>query len=262
MDCFNRYITLQNWWQVVFNCKKKPCWNMWLSKKLAVSAIIVFANLNEVHKQIVVVSSELMLSIAAHYSISSVGTVSHTQSHIYAKHGCQPHRLIGCYYHYARRKCAKLMNAASRCLERWQPPNDEVSSTCKLWCNYYLQQNTLSHRGEWWCKNLFSKIQSHSVLFPLSGFICWCVIRSTGQLACVCVSVCVLFRVDPQCSRVQKFTKTGTPQDYACKYCTKLLKQDLDDFCAVLAVSPKCSVIVEGYFHMVYSSLQLMFLMS
>lgn len=106
--------------------------------------IILFANPNEVHKQIVVVSSELMLSIAAHYSISSVGTVSHNQCHIYAKHGCQPHRLIGCYYHYARRKCAKLMNAASRRLECWQPPNDEVLSTCKLWCNYYLQQSTLS----------------------------------------------------------------------------------------------------------------------
>lgn len=80
----------------------------------------------------------------------------------------------------------------------------------------------------------------------------------------MCVSVCVLFCVDPHCSRVQKFTKTGTPPDYSCKYCTKLFKQDLDEYCAVLAVSPKHFVIVEGYFSL---GLQLftineMFLMS
>ncbi len=202
MDCFNRYITLQNWWQVVFNCKKKPCWNMWLSKKLAVSAIIVFANLNEVHKQMVV-SSELMLSIAAHYSISSVGTVSHTQSHIYAKHGCQPHRLIGCYYHYARRKCAKLMNAASRCLERWQPPNDEVSSTCKLWCNYYLQQNTHSHTVENDGVKTYSQKHNHTASVPPLWFyllMCNKVHRATRACVCVCVCLCFI----PRGSTVQQ----------------------------------------------------------
>ncbi len=58
------------------------------------------------------------------------------------------------------------MNAASRRLEIWQPPNDEVSTTWKLWCNYYLQQNTHSHTLENDGVKTYSQTQSHGVGFP------------------------------------------------------------------------------------------------
>lgn len=109
---------------------------------------------------------------------------------------------IGCYYHYAPHKCAKLMKAASRCRERWQPPNDEVQSTCKLWCNYYLQKITHSYAAENDDVQIYSEEYNHRLGSPSMVFIWWCVIGSTGQLVWICYR-CSEDRIMQRSSRVQ-----------------------------------------------------------